>query len=295
MTQFEMPFEGAGAPAVRGRPVIASISGGKDSAAMALWLKEQELPHRRIFMDTGWEHPITYEFLRGPLTAALGPIEEIGGERDGQPIDFVGLVRRKGLFPSRRMRFCTEELKVKPAQRYIQRIQDELGDVINAVGIRRDESQARSKMAEWEWSETFDCWVWRPIVTWSKDDVLAIHRRHGLPLNPLYEMGASRVGCWPCIHARKSEIALVAAIDPDRIALIAELEAELNQRGAERDRAMERAFMPRSMFWYHSQGPNVPITIHETVEWARSGRGEWQPPGAQDGCARFGVCAVEPE
>lgn len=59
------------------RRVLASISGGKDSAAMTLWLTEQGIEHDRVFLDTGWEHPITYEYLRGDLTRALGPIQEL--------------------------------------------------------------------------------------------------------------------------------------------------------------------------------------------------------------------------
>lgn len=285
MTQVAFPMEGAGPAAVGARRVVASISGGKDSAAMSLYLKEQGIEHDRVFMDTGWEHPATYEFLRGPLTHVLGPITEIRGD-----LDFVQLVTKKGLFPSRVMRFCTTELKVLPVQRYLATFDVE---VVNAVGIRRAESQPRSTMKEWEWSDSFDCWVWRPIAAWTTEDVLDIHRRHGLPMNPLYGMGASRVGCWPCIHARKAELALVAKEDPDRIDLIERLERRLNTRGAERDQVMGRDWVPRSMFSYHGRGPHVPITIREAVDWSRSGRGEWQPPGAGDGCARFGVCSVE--
>ena len=54
---------GGEVPITAGRRVIASISGGKDSAAMSLWLTE----HDRVFADTGWEYEATYEYLRGPL------------------------------------------------------------------------------------------------------------------------------------------------------------------------------------------------------------------------------------
>lgn len=189
-----------------GRRIIASISGGKDSAAMSLHLRELGLEHERVFMDTGWEHPATYEYLRGPLTKCLGPITEIRG-----PQTFEQLVDHKGLFPSRVMRFCTEELKVKPMQSYLRKQQD-VDEIVNAVGIRRAESKARSAMAEWEWSDGFDCEVWRPLVVWTSEDVLAIHGRHGLEPNPLYAMGATRVGCWPCIHA----LPALSDEDPDR-------------------------------------------------------------------------------
>lgn len=59
---------------LRGRRVIASISGGKDSAAMSLYLHELGIEHERVFLDTGWESPITYEYLRGELPKVIGPI-----------------------------------------------------------------------------------------------------------------------------------------------------------------------------------------------------------------------------
>jgi 3'-phosphoadenosine 5'-phosphosulfate sulfotransferase (PAPS reductase)/FAD synthetase len=132
-----------------GRTVVASVSGGKDSAAMCLWLQEQGIPHERIFMDTGWEHPLTYEYLRGPLTAALGPIRELRG-----PLLMEDLCRKKWMFPSRQRRFCTQELKIKPAIAYLETLDCEY---VNAVGIRAQESAARSLLTEWEFSETFDC------------------------------------------------------------------------------------------------------------------------------------------
>ena len=272
-----------------GRRVIASISGGKDSAAMSLHLTEMGIEHERVFMDTGWEHSATYEYLRGPLTAKLGPITEISSGTD-----FAALAERKGLFPSRVMRFCTEELKVKPMQRYLAMMSD-VADIVNAVGIRRAESRARSAMPEWEWSNGFDCEVWRPMVEWTAEDVAEIHRRHGLEMNPLYAMGASRVGCWPCIFARKTELALVAKTDPDRIKQIADIEARLNADGMRRDLAIGRPFVERSMFSYHGgDNKHHPLPVFQAVVWANSKRGEFHPPGAEEGCMRHGVCETGP-
>lgn len=270
-----------------GRRVIASISGGKDSAAMSLYLHELGISHERVFMDTGWEHPATYEYLRGPLTLALGPIREIRGDKT-----FTELVNHKGLFPSRVMRFCTEELKVKPMQRYLASLQD-VDEIVNCVGIRRAESKARSEMAEWEWSDGFDCEVWRPLVVWTADDVVMIHKRHGLAMNPLYAMGATRVGCWPCIHARKTELALVARIDPKRIRAIADQEATLNEAAMSRDLEKGRPFVERSMFSYKGNDKHYPLPIFQAVSWAQSKRGEWQPAGAAEGCMRHGICETE--
>lgn len=79
-----------------GALVVASVSGGKDSAAASLWLTEQGIEHRRVFCDTGWEHPATYEYLRGPLAEKLGAIEWIQGRRQ-----MHDLIRHKGMFPAR--------------------------------------------------------------------------------------------------------------------------------------------------------------------------------------------------
>jgi 3'-phosphoadenosine 5'-phosphosulfate sulfotransferase (PAPS reductase)/FAD synthetase len=89
---------------INGRRVVASISGGKDSAAMSLYLAELGIDHDRVFLDTGWEHDLTYEYLRGPLTAKLGPIVELRA-----PLLMEGLIRKKGMFPSRVRRFCTQD------------------------------------------------------------------------------------------------------------------------------------------------------------------------------------------
>jgi 3'-phosphoadenosine 5'-phosphosulfate sulfotransferase (PAPS reductase)/FAD synthetase len=106
-------------PRITMSTIVASVSGGKDSAAMCLYLRELGLSDvRRVFADTGWEHPDTYAYLRGPLTQKLGPIDEVIG-RDG---GMENLIRRKQTFPSRLRRFCTEEFKLKPIQAYLDKI-----------------------------------------------------------------------------------------------------------------------------------------------------------------------------
>lgn len=127
-----------------GRRVVASISGGKDSAAMSLYLTELGIEHDRVFADTGWEHPATYDYLRGPLTKKIGPIVEVRGE-----LLMEELVRRKGMFPSGKFRFCTQLLKVEPLTAYMAKRIAEGEDLVNAVGIRRAESKARSEMSEY--------------------------------------------------------------------------------------------------------------------------------------------------
>lgn len=277
---------------IDGRLVIASVSGGKDSAAMCLYLKELGIPYQAVFCDTGWEHPETYRYLRETLPPVIGPIQWLSPK-----LPMVDLIRKKGMFPSRVVRFCTQELKAEPMKRFLADLDDE---PLNVVGIRAAESEARSKMAEWEWSDGFDCETWRPLIGWSTDDVIAIHRRHGLAPNPLYLQGATRVGCWPCIFARKAEIRLLAESDPGRIALIRELEREMTV--ALKQRVAERGEEQRWSELTYFQGPSKKARqnretwpIDKAALWSMTARGGRQfemfaPDFGAEGCMRWGLC-----
>lgn len=279
-----------------GRRVIASVSGGKDSSAMSLYLRELGIEHDRVHLLTGWDSPITLEYIRGELTRAIGPIVELRGD-----LLMADLIRKKGIFPSRVTRFCTQELKVRPMQRYIAQLVDAGEDVVNAVGIRRAESLARSRMSEWEWSSGFDCETWRPLVEWTEQDVIDIHTRHGVRPNPLYLRGAERVGCWPCIFARKSEIRQIADMDPARIDEIRALEAELGAAMTERAAARGEAVRQLPTFFQGAGRHEGGASIDSVVAWSRTMRGgvhedkqEELFAAADEGCMRWGLCETAP-
>lgn len=305
---------------IAGRRVIASVSGGKDSAAMCLHLMEMGIPHDRVFLDTGWEHPVTYEYLRGPMTEKLGPIVEVKAPVPDVPLDglsprvraaveggsaMVARVLKKGMFPSKRRRFCTQELKVFPMRDYLRSLIDDGDDVINAVGIRAAESEARSKLAEWEDQPGFDCDQWRPLLRWSKQDVIDIHARHGLAPNPLYLRGASRVGCWPCIYARKSEIKFISEHDQERIELIRELEVDVWAAAARRAEIKGNP-RPTPPTWFQAPigGTGECWSIDRMVQWSRTLRGGnvedrrmdmLEAMRVNDGCLEWNLCETAPD
>lgn len=274
--------------------VVANVSGGKDSTALTLWLSEQGIEHIRIFADTGWEHPDTYRYL-DTIEKVVGEIERVRA-----PLQMRDLIRKKGMFPGRLHRYCTSELKVKPINAWMDRHDQDFIGVV-ALGIRADESAARANLPEWTFSDAgIDRPVWRPLIAWSLDDVIAIHRRHGLAPNPLYLRGASRVGCWPCIYAAKSDIRMVADETPERIETISNLERELKTRRLLRmatdpeyaAKAVAKKFRMPTLF----AGKKRSIPIAEAVEWSRTTRGGKQldliGPDPNAGCMRWGLCDV---
>jgi 3'-phosphoadenosine 5'-phosphosulfate sulfotransferase (PAPS reductase)/FAD synthetase len=280
-----------------GHDLIASVSGGKDSTALMLALREAGLPFRAVFADTGWEAPETYAYL-AELVDRLG----IWIERVGVPGGMRARVAYRAGFPARMQRWCTRELKIEPIRDYHGQIHDQTGrPTAVIVGVRAEESPKRALLPEitmeaegprgWGWP------VWRPLIDWTVEDVLRIHNRHGVPVNPLYRHGFGRVGCWPCIFSRKGEIRLLAEHEPTRIDEIEQLEretTELRQRRLE-ERPDRYAHATAAFFQGREGGRRgVYPGIRTVVEWSQTSHGGRQlqllPELPREGCYRWGLC-----
>jgi 3'-phosphoadenosine 5'-phosphosulfate sulfotransferase (PAPS reductase)/FAD synthetase len=94
---------------------ILALSGGKDSTALAIYLRDRVPQMEYVFCDTHKELPETYEYLL-KIEAYLGkPIVRLCDERG---FDHWLTVFRDYL-PSSRMRWCTKLLKIKPFEKYV--------------------------------------------------------------------------------------------------------------------------------------------------------------------------------
>jgi 3'-phosphoadenosine 5'-phosphosulfate sulfotransferase (PAPS reductase)/FAD synthetase len=277
------------------------VSGGKDSTALILAMREAGIEARYVFADTGWEAVETYEYL-DYLRVALGIEIDVVSESGDQNPDVGGMetrIRKRAGFPGRMQRWCTRELKIEPLRRYHDSLIEATGiETVSAMGVRADESESRSRMPEWEdepeGKRTWGGYVWRPLLSWAIADVLEIHNRHGVKVNPLYQRGHNRVGCYPCIFSSKEEIALIAKHDPGRIDEIRALETEMVQ--LRRDRNIEKPgrythVEDASFFQTQRQGFTG---IDAVVTWARTNHGGRQLPllaePPKGGCMRWGIC-----
>lgn len=271
-----------------GLPLVVSVSGGKDSTACMIALRAAGLSFRAVFADTGWEAPETYVYL-DTLRSLFGPIDVVRG-----PETMQERAKRGGGFPLRLGRWCTDELKLRPLRSY----HDRIGETVSVVGVRAAESSARAELPEVEDSTAWGGWIWRPLIGWSERDVYEAHRDAGVPLNPLYERGHDRVGCYPCIHERKESIALIAEHAPWRIDEIRTLEAEITRLRAERnDETPGRYAHPVASFFQPAPSSGArggAVGIDEVVSWSRTSRGGKQLPLLADppsgGCFRLGFC-----
>lgn len=285
-----------------GLDVVVSLSGGKDSTALVLALREAEIPAQYLFADTGWEAPETYQYL-DTLRERLGlPIHTVGF-----PGGMEAKIRARASFPTRLGRWCTEELKVQPQRAWHDAYTAATGrETVCAVGVRAEESESRAQLAEVEdepvGHRKWGGWIWRPLLRWSVEDVLRIHQRHNLPINPLYHRGHNRVGCYPCIYAWKEEIRLIADHAPERIERIRALEIEVEAERATRNAAHTstekrpvRYAHERATFFLTRKGVE-PMDIHDIVAWSRTDRRGLPvlAPPPTGGCMRWGLCETEP-
>ncbi|MGE0077638.1 MAG: phosphoadenosine phosphosulfate reductase family protein [Bacteroidales bacterium] len=118
---------------------LLGISGGKDSAALAIYLKNK-YPHLDIeyyTCDTGKELDETYQLILN-LENYLGKkITLLKGTRSSDEAPFDHFLKMYGGYlPSSSSRWCTKKLKLEPFEKFVGN-----DNVISYVGIRGDEER----------------------------------------------------------------------------------------------------------------------------------------------------------
>lgn len=180
----------ASAPANGVRHVLG-LSGGKDSSALAIYMRDRVPEMEYFFCDTGAELPETYEYLN-KLEAAVGkPITRLNTDRDFDH----WLEVYQGTLPSPQMRWCTKNLKIKPLEEWV-------GDdkVISYVAIRADENRLGYVSTKPNITAVFP---FREDGI-DREGVSRILDEAGTGLPAYYEW-RTRSGCYFCFFQRKHE------------------------------------------------------------------------------------------
>lgn len=201
---------------------ILGLSGGKDSTALAVYLKKNK-PEifdkvELFFTDTGAELQEIYEYL-DMLEEYLGkPILRIKArlnekntvdfkvtDKEDETLPFDDIVYNKynGFLPSARARFCTRDLKITPLKKWIGKEY-----AISYVGIRADEPNRTGLVNKKNIISVFP-FVEDGLVL---DDIYKLlEETVGMP--PYYKW-RTRSGCYFCFYQRKVEFAIMYHLYP---------------------------------------------------------------------------------
>ena len=188
---------------------VVALSGGKDSVAMALRLRElhPETPFEYVITPTGDELP-EMEAHWTRLESILGPMTRLHAE------NLFEVIEREGMLPNYRARFCTRILKIEPFLDYMNALP--AGSVMY-VGLRADEETregmiqkdgrfvVRYPMREWGWS---------------LEDVLGYLDCKGIPI-------PKRTDCGCCFFQRLPEWRDLLERHPDRFERYVQLEKKI--------------------------------------------------------------------
>ena len=180
---------------------LLGLSGGKDSSALAVYMRDRVPEMEYFFSDTGKELPETYEFL-DRLEAFLGkPIARLNMDPDlhsNRDFDHW-LTLYGGLLPSSQVRWCTVNLKIRPLEEYVGE-----DKAYNYVAIRADEDRDGYKPLKTASLRNIEPKYPFKEDGITKEDVYRILEESGLGL-PDYYKWRTRSGCYFCFFQRKSE------------------------------------------------------------------------------------------
>ena len=243
-------------------PWIIGYSGGKDSTATTqiVWYALAELsPEERtkpvyvISSDTLVETPVVVDQINNTL-------EKIKTNSQDQNLPFqtqkvipkvadtfwVNLIGKGYPAPTNRFRWCTERMKINPANTFVIETAEKAGEVVMILGARKEESMSRAQVLSkgsrqiagnrlQRHSSLMRAYVYTPIQEFTTDDVwtyllqvpspwggsnrdlAALYRSSQSGECPLVidtstpSCGNSRFGCWVCtvVDTDKSMTAMI--------------------------------------------------------------------------------------
>lgn len=238
-------------------PWVIGYSGGKDSTAtlQLVWLALSQLdeehlkkPVHIINTDTLVESPViskwvqnSFEIMRKAADDQRLPFKTHRLTPEPDNTFWVNLIGRGYPFPRKKLRWCTDRLKIQPVNKFVKEQIAEHGEIIMVIGTRKAESARRAKtMAYYEKKRVRELLspnqsmvnelVFSPLEDWNDNDVWVFLMQYKNPwgysnkdLLTLYRgatadgecplmvekglpsCGKSRFGCWVCTMVEKDK------------------------------------------------------------------------------------------
>lgn len=234
------------------RPWIVGYSGGKDStcALQLIWIAlsglNKEDRKKTVYViasDTMVETPVIVDYIDTTLSRINAAAQEAGLPFESTKVMpevedgfWVNLIGRGYPAPTTRFRWCTERLKINPANTFILDRVGSFGEVVVVLGVRKGESATRDQVMKLHQipgerlsrhTSLPNAFVFTPVEEFSVEDVWTFLLQVDSPwgndnqeLMDLYRSanagecplviddttpscGNSRFGCWVCTVVTK--------------------------------------------------------------------------------------------
>ena len=234
-------------------PWLIGYSGGKDSTCTAqlvfktlLEMRSEGIElNRRVIVfssDTMIENPLVKKIVSKNIalinqqaTSVGIPVEAVILRPDLSKTFWVNIVGRGYPCPNTMFRWCTDRLKIEPANTFVKQFIDKNGETIMVLGVRQGESQTRDRVLKQHGVEgehlmrhttLTNAYVFPPIIDLSTIDVFTYLSEFQSPWGssnkelfffyeesgggecPIFlsekdkttknSCGNSRLGCWVC-------------------------------------------------------------------------------------------------
>lgn len=226
---------------------VLSLSGGKDSTALAFFIKDN-MPeiHEQIeyvFCDTECELPETYEYLDKIEVFLDKPIKRLKPYRS-----FDHLYSLYKNLPAPHRRWCTYEMKTKTFRKYIYDQFKEYGEgeVQLYIGIRSDEAhRATDDKGDGSYIKAHFPFVENGL---NHSDIMDILTKSGIGL-PDYYKWSKRSGCYFCFYQSKMSWIHLYENHPDLFqkAMDYEIDDGVNKIGWNMDMLLRELIQPENI------------------------------------------------
>lgn len=206
-------------------PYHLCYSGGKDSDVIRILAQLANVKHELHHNLTSVDAPETVRYVKSIPNMHI----DIPHDKNGNRVSMWSLIVKKGIPPTRLMRYCCSELKEKGGEgrlkitgvraaesvnrkknagvvkiigkpKTTQKFAEEIGanyDVNRNGGLVMNMDNSPNRRLVEHCYRTTSTMV-NPIIDWTDDDVWTFLHHYGCASNPLYQCGKSRIGCIGC-------------------------------------------------------------------------------------------------